>query len=139
MQRRDVAEDNVVLMPLPHVDEEFWARIPSGSHPRALALKEHSWLWLTDIVRPSLNRTEAALATVVLLGTVWAGQTRFTGTYRCIQDFIPQIHEYFGLEISRSALSRAVRSLASCGLLEVHDVGQNGITLSLDLQWLPDE
>lgn len=139
MQSQPPANDNVVLMPLPYIDEDFWSSIPSGDHPRAAALKARCRRWLTEAVIPHLNRTEAALATFVLLETVGSGRAQFTAKYRDIQDFIWTNYDHFGLTSSRKALSRAVTSLMCRGLLIYHHYSRNGITLSLDLQWVPDE
>jgi hypothetical protein len=92
-----------------------------------------------EVVCPHLNRTEAALATFVLLETVGCGRAQFTTRYLDIQDFIRANYEHFGLTSSRKALSRAVTSLMYRGLLIYHHYSRNGITLSLDLQWVPDE
>jgi hypothetical protein len=136
MRRRRPVTTNVVFMPFPEVDDEFWSRYPSTAtgelHPRVRALCDRSWSWLHRVVRPSLGPVEFKLSAAVLCMTVWSCQSRHTATYREIQEFL-QVN--WGFAVGREALRSAVRSLADIGLLVVHGIGQNGVTLSLNLDW----
>lgn len=136
MRRRRPVATNVVFMPFPEIDEEFWSRLPSTPsgeiHPRAKALRDLAWSWLNHVVRPSLNPTEILLSAAVLSMTVGRCRSRHAATYRKIQEFL---HATGGFTVSREALRSAVRSLSDIGLLVVHDIGQNGLTLSLNLRW----
>lgn len=140
MRRRRPVATNVVFMPFPEVDDEFWSRLPStaagGPHPRALALRDLAWSWLKHVVRPSLSPVEIKLSAAVLWMTVGRCRSRHTATYREIQEFL---HANRGGVVSREALRSAVRSLSDIGLLVVHDIGQNGLTLSLNLHWTFDD
>lgn len=136
MRRRRPVATNVVFMPFPEIDEEFWSRLPSTPsgeiHPRAKALRDLAWSWLNHVVRPSLNPTEILLSAAVLWMTVGRCRSRHTATYREIQEFL---HANRGGVVSKEALRSAVRSLSDIGLLVVHNIGQNGLTLSLNLRW----
>lgn len=136
MRRRRPLTTNVVLMPLPEIDDEFWCRFPSTAdgelHPRAKALRGLAWLWLQRVVRPSLTLAEATLIAAVFFMTIRRCRSQFTATYRQMQDFI---RDDFKRTIGREALRSAVRSLADIGLLVVHEIGQSGLTLSLNLHW----
>lgn len=136
MRRRRPVTTNVVFMPFPEVDDEFWSRYPSSvsgmPHPRAQALRDLAWSWLNHVVRPSLCPAEMKLSAAVLCMTVWQCRKRHTATYREIQQFL---EARWGFSVSREALRSAMRSLSDIGLLVVHDIGQNGLTLSLNLHW----
>jgi hypothetical protein len=136
MRRRRPVATNVVFMPFPEIDEEFWSRLPSTAsgeiHPRAKALRDLAWSWLKHVVRPSLGPVEIKLSVAVLWMTVGRCRSRHTATYREIQEFL---HANRGGVVSKEALRSAVRSLSDIGLLVVHDIGQNGLTLSLNLRW----
>lgn len=136
MRRRRPVATNVVFMPFPEIDDQFWSRFPStatgGPHPRVRALCDLAWSWLHRVVRPSLSPAEFKMSAAVLCLTVWSCRSRHTATYREIQEYL---HAEWGFAVSREALRSAVRSLSDIGLLVVHDIGQNGLTLSLNLHW----
>ncbi len=136
MRRRRPVATNVVFMPFPEIDEEFWSRLPSTASgeipPRAKALRDLAWSWLGHVVWPSLSPAEVKLSAAVLCMTVWRCRSRHTATYREIQEFL---YANWGVVVSREALRSAVRSLSDIGLLVVHEIGQHGLTLSLNLHW----
>lgn len=136
MRRRRPVATNVVFMPFPEVDDEFWERYPSTAtgepHPRVQALRSLAWSWFNHVLRPSLSPAEIKLTAAVLCMTVWECRSRHTATYREIQEVLEAQWES---TVSREALRSAVRSLSVIGLLLVHDIGRNGLTLSLNLHW----